>query len=158
MHFVPFYAIPLISADYAKSEAKGGYYGINFGKSKGHFIRSAMEGVAFSLRHNLDVAKESGAMVKEMYAVGGSANSLVWTQIKSDVTGKRILVPASDTAATLGAAILAGVGAGMYRDFHEGVKKTVKVLRTHEPDASTFPVYEKNYQMYRNLYARLKTL
>ncbi|MCI8662208.1 MAG: FGGY-family carbohydrate kinase [Hungatella sp.] len=139
-------------------EAKGGYYGINFGKSKGHFIRSAMEGVAFSLRHNLDVAKESGAMVKEMYAVGGSANSLVWTQIKSDVTGKRILVPASDTAATLGAAILAGVGAGMYRDFHEGVKKTVKVLRTHEPDASTFPVYEKNYQMYRNLYARLKTL
>ena len=57
-----------------------------------------MEGVALSLKHNLDVAKEAGAEVSVLRAMGGSANSLLWTQIKADVTGKKIIVPSSDTA------------------------------------------------------------
>lgn len=71
-----------------------------------------MEGVAFSLRHNLEVAEAAGAKAEVLRAMGGSANSLLWTQIKADVTGKAVVVPASDTATTLGAAILAGVGVG----------------------------------------------
>ena len=73
-------------------------------------VRACMEGVALSLRHNLEVAESAGARANVLRAMGGSANSLLWTQIKADITGKKIVVPASDTATTLGAALLAGVG------------------------------------------------
>ena len=87
---------------------------------------------------------------------GGSANSLLWTQIKSDITGKPIVVPSSDTATTLGAAILAGVGVGMYGSFEEAVGLTVKEKRRHEPNPEHREVYERNYQIYLELYGQLK--
>jgi xylulokinase len=138
--------------------AKGVFYGLDFGKSKGHFIRAAMEGVALSLKHNLDVAEEAGASVDVLRAMGGSANSLLWTQIKSDITGKPIVVPSSDTATTLGAAILAGVGVGVYEDFEEAVRLTVENKRYHVPNQADREVYDKNYKTYRNLYENLKNM
>ncbi len=136
--------------------AKGVYYGLDYSKTKGHLVRATMEGVAFSLKHNLDVATDAGAQVSELKAVGGSANSLLWTQIKADVTGKPIAVPASDTATTLGAAILAGVGVGMYRDFEEAVRLTVKVRRYQTPNMDNHEVYMRNYKTYLKLYRNLK--
>lgn len=136
--------------------AKGVFYGLDFSKTKGHFIRAAMEGVALSLKHNLEIAEEAGAKVEVLRAMGGSANSLLWTQIKSDVTGKPIVVPSSDTATTLGAVILAGVGIGMYKDFEEAVELTVENKRFHEPNQENFKVYEKNYEIYLELYKNLK--
>ncbi len=61
----------------------------------------------FHLKHNLDVAEQAGTEVSRLRAMGGSANSQLWTQIKSDVTNKPIDVLNSDTATTLGAAMLA---------------------------------------------------
>lgn len=136
--------------------AKGVFYGLDYSKTKGHFIRASLEGVAYSLRHNLEIAKEAGAQVGELRAMGGAANSRVWTQIKSDVTGKPIAVPSSDTATTLGAAILAGVGVGLYKDFEEAVKLTVKVKRYHMPNMDNHAVYEKHFKTYLNLYKNLK--
>ncbi len=137
-------------------DAKGVFYGVDFSKTKGHFVRACMEGVAFALKHNLDTAEESGAYVEELKAMGGSANSILWTQIKSDITGKRIVVPASDTATTLGAAILAGVGTGIYSSYEEAVGKTVGITRTHEPDMSKREVYDRAYETYREIYEQLK--
>ena len=117
-----------------------------------------MEGVAFSLRHNLEVAKEAGADVQVLRAMGGSANSLLWTQIKSDVTGKPVAVPSSDTATTLGAAILAGVGVGMYRDFEEAVSLTVNDKRFHTPREENREVYVEAYHKYLQLYDSLKDM
>ncbi len=137
-------------------DAKGVFYGLDFSKTKAHFIRSAMEGVAYALKHNLDVAEEAGAKVSVLRAMGGSANSLLWTQIKSDITGKPIIVPSSDTATTLGAVMLAGVGVGMYESFEEAVALTVENQRIHEPNPDNAEVYEKNYQIYLELYHNLK--
>ncbi|MEI6102226.1 MAG: FGGY family carbohydrate kinase, partial [Eubacteriales bacterium] len=105
--------------------AKGVFFRLDYSKTKAHMIRSALEGVAYSLHHNLEAAKEAGAMVNEMHAMGGDANSRLWTQIKADVTGKTIKVPSTDTATTMGAAILAGVGTGIYKSFDEAVQLTV---------------------------------
>ncbi|WP_394925883.1 xylulokinase [uncultured Robinsoniella sp.] len=138
--------------------AKGVYYGLDFNKTKGDMVRAAMEGVAFSLKHNLDIAEDTGAKVEELRAMGGSANSLLWTQIKSDITGKPIVVPSSDTATTLGAVILAGVGVGVYKDFEEAVHMTVKLTRWHEPDMEKHRLYRKNYETYLELYQSLKGL
>ena len=138
--------------------AKGVFYGLDFSKTKGHMIRSCMEGVAYSLKHNLDIAEKAGAYVKELLAVGGSANSALWMQIKSDITGKPLAVPFSDTATTLGAALLAGVGVGMYEDFEDAVTQTVKITRRYEPDHTNDKVYQKNYETYLALYEDLKGL
>ena len=138
-------------------KAKGVFYGLDFSKTRAHMIRACFEGVAFSLKHNLDVAEQAGAYVEKLYATGGSANSILWTQIKADVTGKQIVVPSSDTSATMGAAMLAGVGVGIYKDFEDAVSKCVKIVRKHEPD-SVNQVYIKNYKTYLQLYRNLKEL
>ena len=137
-------------------DAKGVFYGLDFSKSKGHFVRACMEGVAYSLRHNLEVASEAGADVEVMRAVGGSANSLLWTQIKADVTGKPIVVPYADEATTLGAAMLAGVRCGLYASYEEAVALTVRETRRHEPNPEQKEAYDRAYAIYRGLYADLK--
>jgi xylulokinase len=140
------------------AKAKGVYYGLDFTKTQGHMIRAGLEGAAFALRHNIEVAERAGAKVERLQAMGGAANSRLWTQIKADITGKPIDVPASDTATTLGAALLAGVATGVYRDFDEAVKQTVKTTRSHMPSPASAPVYEKNYQTYLELYQSLKSM
>lgn len=137
-------------------DAKGVFYGLDFAKTKGHMVRACMEGVALSLRHNLEVAEEAGAKAEVLRAMGGSANSLLWTQIKSDVTGKPIVVPSSDTATTLGAAILAGVGVGFYESYEEAVALTVKETRCHEPNLANKAVYDQIYNTYLELYKSLE--
>ena len=139
-------------------KAKGVFYGLDFSKTRGHFVRACMEGVAFALRHNLETAAKAGAEVDVLRAMGGSANSLLWTQIKADVTGKPIIVPSSDTATTLGAAMLAGVGTGFYKDYEEAVSLTVHETRRHEPDPTKKEIYDRTYRMYRNIYESLAPL
>lgn len=137
-------------------DAKGVYYGLGFDKTKGHMIRATLEGVAYSLEHNLRIAYEAGASVDTLNAMGGAANSSLWTQIKADVTGKTIVVPASDTASTLGAAILAGVGTGVYTSYEEAINKTIAVKKTYQPNPENHEVYKKNMSLYLELYEDLK--
>jgi len=138
------------------TKARGVFCGLSYDKTRAHMVRAIMEGVGFSLLHNLKTAEEVGVCTTELNSVGGAANSLVWTQIKSDITGKIIKVPSSDYAAALGSAILAGIGVGVYKDFDEAVKKSVKVQRIHEPDPKKYEVYSKCYTLYLELYERLK--
>jgi len=138
--------------------AKGVFFGLDYSKTRAHMIRACLEGVAFSLKHNIEIAEQAGATVGALHATGGSANSVLWTQIKSDVTGKEIIVPSSDMSTTMGAAILAGVGAGVYRDFEEAAQKCVKVVREHKPHPDGAEAYIKNYSTYKKLYENLKSL
>ena len=91
-------------------------------------------------------------------AMGGAANSLLWTQMKADITGKKILVPSSDTATTLGAATLAGVGTGVYQSFDQAAERTVQVKREHLPNPEHREAYRRAYTTYLRLYRDLKEL
>lgn len=139
-------------------DAKGVFYGVDFAKTKGHFVRALMEGVAYSLRHNLETAEHCGAPAGELTAVGGAANSRLWTQIKADVTGKTIRVPAADTATAWGAAILAGVGAGIYESCEQAAAQTVRIVRVHYPNPENRGVYQNGYQLYLELYEGLQEI
>ena len=139
-------------------KACGVFFGLNFGVTRGQMIRACMEGVAYALRHNLETAEAAGAKAGILRAMGGSANSRVWTQIKADVTGCGIEVPASDTATTLGAAILAGVGTGVYQSFEEAAERTVSVKKTYTPNAEMKAAYDSGYEIYRKLYPALEEL
>lgn len=139
-------------------KACGVFFGLNFGVTRAQMIRACMEGVAYSLRHNLETAAEAGARAGVLRAMGGSANSRIWTQIKADVTGCGIEVPGSDTATTLGAAMLAGVGTGVWQGFEEAARQTIRVNRTYEPDPAVKEIYDRGYETYRKLYGNLKDL
>ncbi len=140
------------------ANAKGVYFGVDFSKTKSHFARASMEGVGYSLEHNLQTAKQAGVTVDTLYAMGGAANSRLWTQMKADITGLPINVPYSDSATTLGAAILAGVGVGVYKNFEEAVQKTVKITRTHTPNKDNYDTYQKAYDKYLAIYQNTKHL
>ena len=139
-------------------DACGVFFGLGFGTTRAQMIRACMEGVAYALRHNLETAEAAGARADTLRAMGGSANSRIWTQIKADVTGHGIEVPGSDTATTLGAAMLAGVGTGVWRNFEEAAGQTVRVNRTVEPDPAAREIYDRGYRTYRQLYEQLKDL
>jgi len=138
--------------------AKGVYFGITFDKSRGHFARATMEGVAYSLLHNLETAAESGASVDVLRAMGGASNSRIWTQIKADVTGRTVEVPGSDAATCLGAVLLAGMGIGLVANLEDTISKIVKVKRIQQPNPANFEAYRKGYKTYIELYKRLEDL
>ena len=139
-------------------DAKGVFYGLSYDKTRSHMIRAVLEGVAFSLEHNLRTAEETGAHVEVMNAMGGSANSLLWTQIKADVTGKTMQVPASDTATTLGAALLAGVGCGVYGDYEEAVNRTIRITRIQKPDEERHETYRHCMEKYLKLSKKMQEM
>lgn len=140
------------------SKARGVFFGLSYEKTRAHAIRSIMEGVGYSLLHNLETATEVGVNVEVLNSVGGAANSQVWTQIKADITGKVIHVPFSDHATSLGAAILGGVGAGVYDSFEQAVKQTVQIQRTYYPNEKNNKIYQGYYQLYLDLYSKVKDL
>lgn len=131
-------------------DARGVFFGLSFATTRGQMIRAVMEGVAFSLRHNLDTAEAAGVCAGMLRATGGSCNSPAWMQIKADVTGRRIEVPQAETAAAWGAAILAGIGSDVFESWEEAVG-SIQVMRSYEPDLNRSVLYEKQYQKYLRL-------
>ena len=133
-------------------DARGTYFGLQFSTRHKDLVRATMEGVAFSLQHNLEIARSAGAEVTELRTTGGSANSVIWTQIKADVTGIPMVVPSSDTSASCGAAVLAGLGVGMYTSAEVAMEKIVKIRRSQTPNPENAAVYRQYYPLYRQLY------
>lgn len=134
-------------------DAKAVFYGLGFDKSKKHMIRAALEGVVFSVYHNLKIAEEKGIDIKKLdyRAMGGVANSHTWIQIYADVFGAKMSIPNSDTATTLGAAILAGVGVGVYDDFTDAVERTIGISRVQKPNEEVYDTYQNVFKNYLKL-------
>lgn len=139
--------------------ARGVLFGLTLRHGRAHLARAALEGVAFALAQLLDESRRLGARPVELRAVGGGAKSAVWSQIKADVTGLPVHVPAvTDHAGALGAAILAGVGAGRFGSVEEGADALVRLARTFEPDAAGEGLYRHARAVHGELYPRLRDL
>ena len=135
------------------SKARGVLFGLSYDKTRAHIIRSIMEGVGYSLLHNLKTAEEVNAHVEELISVGGASNSIVWTQIKADITGKKIMVPEYEEPISLGTAILAAVEKGYFKSIEEAVKKKVKMKRVYTPDVKEY--YREGYKRFTDIYKQL---
>lgn len=118
------------------------------------FYRAVLENTALLVRGHMELVREAtGNMPSEIIFAGGASKSPLWSQILSDVLGMPVKVPAVREATALGAAILAGYGAGIYESIEEGVEKTVRWDRTYEPDMEAHRVYEDLYGVWRKVYA-----
>jgi xylulokinase len=94
--------------------SKGAILGLTFATDKSDLAKAILEGLTFELRVNLDLLKEGQVKIDELRAIGGGARSSMWVQLKADITGIPIVVPRITEAACWGAALLGGVGAGVF--------------------------------------------
>ena len=140
--------------------ARGVFFGISLKTTRREMNRAVLEGCGYGLRQLSGIAERiTGIPIKRFTSIGGGAKSDVWAQIKADITGKDIEVLDINDMAPLGAALLGGVGAGVFRDVFEASekveKKVYRVFRsTHDND----DVYEKRFQTYLKLYPALKDI
>jgi xylulokinase len=137
--------------------ARGVFYGLSLGARRGDLIRATMEGAAYAMRHLIELIEQSsGRSIRQVIMGGGAARNKLWRQIKADVWGVAVEVPQVEQASVLGAAMTAGVGAGVFRDYSEAVQRAApKSAETTRPDDSNRSAYERSYQLYRRLYPAL---
>ena len=107
------------------------------------------------LRENVELLKDLGVKVEKVKSLGGAAKSDFWLQVKSDVLNLPIDLPKCSEAASLGAAILAGVGTKVYRNVDDAVKIAVSTKKTFIPQPKNVVVYQEVYRNYLNLYQKL---
>jgi xylulokinase len=135
---------------------RGVFFGLSASHSRANMIRSVMEGVAFSQRECVDVFKEMHVNVEDMIACGGGGRSPVWRQMLADMYGCPVSTIKEDEGPALGAAILAGVGAGIYDSVEKACDHIVVKKSIQNPNLSTRKVYEDYYQLYKKLYTDLQ--
>jgi xylulokinase len=137
--------------------ARGVYSGLSLNHGRAHLYRALLEGCSFALRDIVDRLDAMGLAGDEIRVVGGGARSPLWLQMKADVTGRAVRVMATDESTALGAAMLAGVGAGTFAGLDDAVERLAVVEPTvYEPDAGSAHAYHDAYGRYRALFDALE--
>jgi xylulokinase len=136
--------------------ARGGWIGLTASHDRRYLIRSVLEGVAFSLKDCFSIIQEQGLTLEQVRATGGGAKSPLWRQIIADVLGVELVTTNATEGPAFGAALLAGVAAGVYASVVEACERTVRVVEHTEPQRAA--VYEQAYGIYRALYPALKPI
>jgi xylulokinase len=135
--------------------ARGTFAGFTLAHTRGHFVRALLEGSAYAVRDNTSQMQSSGLSLGELRVVGGGAKSRLWNQIKADITGLPVSVPAVTETTALGAAFLALVGIGAYSSLSEASDHIVQIRERIDPDPSTKSAYAEAYARYRETYFAL---
>jgi len=140
------------------SKARGILFGLTLAHGRAHIIRAIMEGVAYTLKWIMDILEGQGITIEEVRIGGGGAKSSVWRQIQADVLGKRVVYTKVGEASALGAAMLATLKLGIYKDLKEASKNMVKVAGYHEPNLDNHRRYVLMFRIYKKLYNTSKSL
>jgi xylulokinase len=134
----------------------GAFVGLRSMTTRGDMIRAIVEGLDYQF---LDIVraveKGLGIEAERIVAVGGATRGEFWMQNKADVVGKPIEVPRVEEATPLGAAILAGIGVGIYKDEQDAFEQVGRPGRVYQPNAALSQVYAQGFEVYRQLYPAL---
>jgi len=137
----------------ASSKALGALLGLQTMTARGQIVRAALEGLCFQLRRQIDaIAGAVGRRPRKLRVVGGGQKNPLWLQMKADVTGLPIEITTNPEVTLLGVAILAGIGAGLYRDLNDAVSRIGFTTEDFAPDQTRHAAYERPY---RDVYLKL---
>jgi xylulokinase len=138
--------------------ARGGFIGLTMSHTRSDLVRSVLEGVAMNLAIIVDIFRERGANLDEIVLIGGGARGGVWRQIMADVCQANILQPNYlEEATSIGAANIAGVGAGIFKDFSV-VDRFFSIVDRTVPNPATRAAYQTNQVIFDKLYQALAPL
>jgi len=148
--------VPL-SGGFHAGHRDGGFVRLTLAHTRDEMARAVMEGIAYELRRALEEIRQGGVAIDRLTMVGGAAESSVWPRIVADVTGVSVAVPEQRQAAAVGAAILAGVGAGCFTGPEEGVAAFGGDVWELSPDPRAAEVYNLAYGDYVGLCRALES-
>ena len=132
--------------------ATGVLAGLTLAHGRGHITRAILEASALAIRHVSTPMLAAGVIVTAMRVCGGPARSDTWNQIKADVTGFHVLVPAVLETAVLGSAILGAVGVGVQPDLPAAIRAMTRIERELKPRPEYGATYARVYEAYTALY------
>lgn len=137
----------------------GAFVGLSPRATRGDILRAMIEGLDYQIR-DVVCAMESAfdCRLDRIVAVGGATRSQFWMQSKADVLGRPIKVPDVEEATPLGAAILAGIGVGLYQDEEDAFQRVYRPGRAYEPDLALSARYAEWFEIYREIYPAVKPL
>ncbi|HHY43056.1 MAG TPA: carbohydrate kinase [Thermoanaerobacterales bacterium] len=136
--------------------ARGAFIGMTLGTTKAEMARAVMEGICYEMKTILDAQKRAGVHVSGIRLTGGGSKSPMWCQMQADIYQVPIYRLQTHETGTLGAALYAGVGAGVYKDFKEAVETAVHIKDSFEPNPKVAEAYNEAYQRYVNAYTALE--
>jgi D-xylulose kinase len=135
--------------------ARGIIFGLSLGHQRRDLYRAVLEGVAFEVKNNIDVFKELGIEPKELLLTGGGSRSDFWNQIYADVLGITCVRNIIEEATSLGAAILAAAGAGLFPDIAKAAETLCKVDKKWVPNEKNSKFYDEILKFSNNFYKLL---
>ena len=121
-------------------------------------MRAVAESVGYAIRDVVEVMEETGLAVADLRITGRPSRSSLWNQIKADITGRRILVPAAQDSDLTGDVCLALRALGDYGSLAEASEAIVKIGSVFEPDEKSRRLYDEMFSLYRESYGSLKAV
>jgi L-xylulokinase len=142
---------PFLYGSNVQASARAGFYGLAGWHTRAHLLRALYEGVAFGHLSHIEKLRAAGAAITSARFAGGGARSTVWTQIFADTLQLPMVVADGGELGARGAALSAGIGVGIYRDYAEAVEQAVTITRVQEPIPANTPTYLASYAEYQRL-------
>lgn len=140
-------------------QSAGAFVGLSNRAGLNELVRAIFEGLDYQFLDIVDALESTlGVPLERFIAVGGGTRNAFWMQNKADVVGRPLEVPGIEEATPLGAAILAGIGVGLYQDERHAFEHVYRAGQRYEPDASRHARYAEGFQLYRQLYPALAAL
>lgn len=136
--------------------ARGGFIGLTMAHTRGHLVRSVLEGVSMNLAVILNIFRAQGMAIDRLSVIGGGAKGALWRQIMADVYEVDVDIPNYlEEATSIGAAIIAGVGSGIYKDFSV-VNSFFRIVDTVKPNPEHVKIHRSRKKLFDRLYAALE--
>jgi len=137
--------------------ARGAFIGLTLRHRRAHMTRSVLEGVAFGLKDSFTLIQNAGlGAIIQVRASGGGTKGALWRQILASALEAELVTVNTSEGAAYGAALLAGVGAGVWADVASACKACVKITGSTQPEPSQVGAYRKAYPLFQELYPALK--
>ena len=152
--------LPYLSGErtpYPDPLARGAFVGLTLRHGRAHMTRAVLEGVAFGLKDSFTLIQHAGlTAVRQIRASGGGTKGTLWRQILASALEAELVAVNTTEGAAYGAALLAGVGAGIWPDVASACKECITITQSTQPDDSQMRAYRQAYPIYQALYPALK--
>lgn len=137
--------------------ARGAFIGLTLRHTRAHMTRAVLEGVAFGLKDSFELIRDAGlGDIAQVRGTGGGMKNPLWRQILASVLGVELVQVNATEGAAFGAALLAGVGSGVWPSVREACKQAIAITGNTRPNPAESEIYRRVYPMYKGLYPTLK--
>jgi len=133
-------------------KARGTFFGIQLGTTKADIAEAILEGICFEMKDILKMNEELSGEIKRVRLTGGVAKSSMWCQMFADILQRPVELTKVSELGSLGAAMCAGVGAGLFKDSKDAVEKCVHITKIYNPNDVASQEYEKAFKRWNKYY------